>query len=372
MNYTESFNEYLPYFITLLKAVGIFLIGLGLSIVSKTLVSKGLSKIKVLGKETEFVQSFSKLVYYFILLITVVAVLEILGLKYITQPFVDLLNEILVYIPNIIGASLILFLGILLAKISKEFIKSLLITIKVEEFAKQYKLENLSGAIANFVYLIIILFVIMSSLNTLGITVISQPATQMIASILLTIPKIIAGLIIFGVIFFLGKLIAEATSKIVNDINIDEITNYLGITSEKLKFDKLVKYLILTFATLIGLSQAFSYIDAKTLSLLTHQLLEIIFKVLVASIIVFSAVFIGKQIEDKVENKNFGKGVRYLLTIMAIFLALPFIGISPEIIEIFVFTITLGLGVAFALAFGLGGKDIAKEVLKEVFQRNKN
>ncbi len=372
MNYNGVVNEYLPYLITLLKAIGIFLVGLGLSTVGKTLVSKGLSKIHILERETEFIQSFSKLVYYFILLITIVAVLEILGLKYITQPFIDLLNEVLVYIPNIIGAGLILFLGILLAKISKEFIKSLLITFKVEEFAKQYKIENLSGAVANFVYLIIILFVIMASLNALGITVISEPATQMIASILLTIPKVIAGLIIFGVIFFLGKLVAEIISKIVDDINIDEVANYLGISSEKLKFDKLVKYLILTFATLIGLSQAFSYVEATALSLLTQQLLEIIFKVLVASAIVFVAMFIGKQIEDKLENKNFGKGIKYLLILMSVFLALPFIGISPEIIEIFVFTITLGLGIAFALAFGLGGKDIAREILKDIFLKNKN
>ena len=372
MDYGELANQYTPYLIVILKAVGILLVGWGLANIGQTLASKGLSKIKVLKEETEFIQSFSKLIYYFILLITIVAVLEVLGLRYITQPFIDLLKGVLAYIPNLIGAGLILFLGILLAKITKEFVKSLLITLKLDEFAKQHNIENLSGAIANFVYLIMVLFVIMASLNALGITVISDPATEMIGSILLTIPKVIAGLIIFGVIFFLGKLLADIISKIVSDINVDDITNYLGISSEKLKFDKLIKYLILTFATLIGLSQAFSYIEANTLSLLTQQLLEILFKVLVASSIVFVAMFIGKQLEDKIENKNFGKGIKYLLILMSVFLALPFVGISPEIIEIFVFTITLGLGVAFALAFGLGGKDVAREILSDMFLKNKD
>ena len=372
MDYNGIVNEYLPYLVVFLKAAGILLLGWGLSNVGKTLTIKGLSKIKILKEETEFIQSFSKLVYYFILLITIVAVLEVLGLRYITQPFIDLLKGILVYIPNLIGAGLILFLGVLLAKITKEFIKSLLITLKFDDFAKQHNIENMSSAIANFVYLIIILFVIMASLNALGITVISEPATEMIGSILLTIPKVIAGFIIFGVIFFLGKLLADIVSKIVSDINIESITDYLGLSSEKLKFDKLVKYLILTFATLIGLSQAFSYIEATTLSLLTQQLLEITFKVIVASSIVFVAMFIGKQIEEKLENKTFGKGIKYLLILMSVFLALPFIGISPEIIEIFVFTITLGIGVAFALAFGLGGKDVAREILQDIFLKNKN
>ncbi len=360
-----SLEEYIPIVIVILKAIAIGLIGVGVASLLRTATIKGLMKVKHLEKETEFVQSLSSLVYYFILLITIVAVLEILGLKYITQPFIDLLNKVMSYIPNVIGAVIILFIGILLSKIAKDFIKSLLITLQIDDFAKKYKIDNLSGLVANFVYLVLVLIVIMASLNALNITIISQPATEMISSILLAIPKIVAASIVFGIIFFIGKLVAEIVAKIVDDINLDKIANEIGLSSDKLKFDSLVKYIIITFATLIGLSQAFDYIEATSLYALTQDFIQILFKVLVASMIIFAALYIGNQFENKLQNKDVGKIIKIGLILMVSLLVLSYIGISPEIITTLVLSLSFGVGLAFALAFGLGGKDVAKKFLEE-------
>jgi len=366
-----SLEEYIPIIVTILKAIAIGLVGFGIASLLKSGTVKLLSKIKYLEDEQEFVQNLSKLVYYFILLVTIIAVLEILGLKYITQPFIDLLNEVTSYIPNIIGAGIILFVGILLSKIAKDFIKSLLTTLKVDDFAKKYNIDNLSGLIANLVYLILVLFVIMASLNALNITVISKPATEMISSILIAIPRIIAASIVFGIIFFVGKLVAEIVAKVVDDINLDEIANKIGLSSTKVTFPNLVKYTIMTFATLIGLSQAFDYIEANSLYNLTQEFIEILFKVLVAAGLVMAAMYIGSQLEEKMANKTLGRITRIALTVMATLLILPFIGISPEIITTLVLSISLGIGLAFALAFGLGGKDVAKRFLEDLLFKNK-
>jgi len=366
-----SLEEYIPIIVTILKAIAIGLVGFGIASLLKSGTVKLLSKIKYLEDEQEFVQNLSKLVYYFILLVTIIAVLEILGLKYITQPFIDLLNEVTSYIPNIIGAGIILFVGILLSKIAKDFIKSLLTTLKVDDFAKKYNIDNLSGLIANLVYLILVLFVIMASLNALNITVISKPATEMISSILIAIPRIIAASIVFGIIFFVGKLVAEIVAKVVDDINLDEIANKIGLSSTKVTFPNLVKYTIMTFATLIGLSQAFDYIEANSLYTLTQEFIEILFKVLVAAGLVMAAMYIGSQLEEKMANKTLGRITRIALTVMATLLILPFIGISPEIITTLVLSISLGIGLAFALAFGLGGKDVAQKFLEEQLFKKK-
>jgi len=366
-----NYEQYIPTLIIILKAIAIALIGFGLASLLRTAATKGLSKINQLKDEKEFIQSLGNLVYYFVLLITVVAVLETIGLKYITKPFIDLLNEVMSYIPNIIGAGIILFIGILLAKIAKDFTKSLLITFKIDDFAKKYNIENLSGLVSNFVYLFLVLFVIMASLNALNITVISKPATDMISSILLAIPKIVAAAIVFGIIFFVGKLVAEIVAKILDDLNVDELAKEIGISSDRFKFQSLVKSVIITFATLIGLSQAFDYIEAESLYELTQSFIQIFFKVLVASAIIFAALYIGKQIEEKVQNKSIGRIVRIGLILMATLLVLPFVGIAPEIITTLVLALSLGVGMAFALAFGLGGKDVAHKILEDMFVKKK-
>ena len=361
----------MPYAVMAFKAVVIAVVGYIAAVIGKKITAKLLGSLESLKEQEEFVNSAGSLVYYLILLITVVAVLEALGLKYVTQPFLDLLNKVASYIPNVIGATVILVVGILLAKIAKEFTNSLVETFQLEELGKKYGIEDLGGALGNLVYIFILLFVIIAALNALQINAITAPAVSMLTAILDAIPKIVAALIVFGIIFYVGKIVADITAKIVDELNIDEIAKEIGISSDKLKFADLVKYTILTFAVLLGLSQAFHYLEAEALYQLTYQFTVIAFKLVVASVILFVGAYLGNVFEKRIENKTLGKTIKVAFITAAVFIALPYVGVSPQIIEIVVLSICFGVGLAFALAFGLGGKDFAAEVLKKLTKSDK-
>ncbi len=360
-----SIQAFMPYAITVLKAVIIAVIGYIIAIVGKKITYKATSEIGFFKEQKGLPESSAKLVYYLILLITVVAVLEALGLKYVTQPILDMLNKVASYIPNIIGAVVILVVGVFFAKIAKEFTNSLVETFQIEELGKKYGIEDLGGALGNFVYLFILLFVVIAALNALQIQSITAPAVSMLSAILTAIPKIAAAVLVFGIIFYVGKVIAEIAANIVDEINLDEIAKEIGISSDKLKFKDLVKYLILTFAVLLGLSQAFHYLNAKALYQLTENFTVIAFKLTVAAIIVFVGTYLGNQFERKVSNETLGKTLKWAFITASVIIALPYIGVSPEIIEVVVLSLSLGVGLAFALAFGLGGKEVAASILRK-------
>ena len=54
--------------------------------------------------------------YYLIMIIVLLIVLEILGISEVLAPLENMLNEFLMFIPNLIGAFLIAFIGYVLAK----------------------------------------------------------------------------------------------------------------------------------------------------------------------------------------------------------------------------------------------------------------
>ncbi|WP_457678000.1 mechanosensitive ion channel [Thermovibrio sp.] len=361
-----STQTVIQYSIVAIKAVVIAVIGWIIAVFSKKVIEKLVGSVETLRKHKGLPESAGKLAYYLVLLITTVAVLEVIGLKYVTEPFIDMLNKVANYLPNLIGATVILVVGIFFAKVAREFVNSFLETFQIEELGKKYGIEDLGGAIGNIVYLIIVLFVVIAALNTLQIEAITAPAVSMLTLILKAIPRIIAAIIVFGIIFFVGKVVAEITAKIVDELNIDEIAKEIGISSEKLKFADLVQYLILTFAVLLGLSQAFHYLEAQALYEITYQFTVIAFKIVVASVILFAGAYFGNLFEKKTDNKTVGKVVKYAFITAAVLIALPYVGVSPQIIEIAVFSICLGIGLAFALAFGLGGKEFAAEVLKKL------
>lgn len=361
-----STQTLIPYLLTAAKAVVIAVVGWFAAIFGKRLVEKLFNSIETLKRHEGLPQSAGKLTYYFILLVTVVAVLEVLGLKYVTEPFIDLLNKVASYIPNILGAAAILVVGIFFATVAKEFVNSLLETFQIEELGKKYGIEDLGGAIGNLVYLFIILFVAIAALNALQIEAITAPAVSMLTMILKAIPKIIAALVVFGIIFFVGKVVANIAANVVKELNIDEIAKEIGISSERLKFDELVKYLVLTFAVLLGLSQAFHYLGAEALYQLTYTFTTVAFKLIVGALILFAGAYFGNLFEKRTENRTIGRLVKYAFIVAALFIALPYIGVSPAVIEIIVFSISLGVGLAFALAFGLGGREVAGELLKKL------
>ncbi len=364
-------NAVIPYAVVAVKVVVIAIVGWIIAALAGASVRTICERFEVLKKQKDLPKSAGDLVYYLILLATIVAVLEALGLKYVTQPFLSLLDKIGAYLPNLIGAIVIMVVGGFFAKISREFVRSLLDTFQVKEIGEKYGIEDLSGATANFVYLMVLLFVAVAALNALEIEAISKPAVAMIGSILNAIPKIVAAIIIFAVIYYVGKFVADVTSKIVDELNFDEIAKVVGISSEKLKFGELVRYIIMAFAVLLGLAQAFHYIEAQALYSITYEFTVIAFKLIVASAIIFAGAYFGSIFENRVENKEIGKVIKVAFIVAAVFIALPYVGVSGEVIEIVVFSISVGLGLAFALAFGLGGKDIAAEVLKKLFLRER-
>ncbi|WP_456419137.1 mechanosensitive ion channel [Thermovibrio sp.] len=359
------------YAVIAVKAVVIAVIGWVLAVVGKNVVERIVGSIDALKKHEGLPQSAGRLTYYFVILVTTVAVLEVIGLKYVTEPFIDLLNKVAGYLPNLIGAAVILIVGTFFAKVAREFVDSLLETFQIEELGKKYGIEDLGGAIGNVVYLLIILFVAIAALNALQIEAITEPAISMLTMILNAIPRIVAAVVVFGIIFFVGKVVAGITAKIVDELNIDELAKEIGISSDKLKFEELIRYLILTFAVLLGLSQAFHYLEAEALYQLTYQFTVIAFKLVVAAVIIFAGAYLGNLFEKRTENEAIGKGVKYAFIIASIFIALPYVGVSPEIIEIVVFSVSLGVGLAFALAFGLGGKEAAAELLKKLLSSSK-
>ncbi|MEO2083697.1 MAG: mechanosensitive ion channel [Desulfurobacteriaceae bacterium] len=363
-------ESFLPYAVAAFKALVVFVVGWLVAAGAREVTSKLLGKLELLKEQKEFVRSISNLAYYFILLVTFVGVLEILGLKYVTQPFLDLLNEVASYLPNLIGAGLILFLGILFARIAREFVRSLLETFGIGEFGKKYGVENLGGAVADAVYLFVVLFVVISALNALQIDAVTRPAVLMLSSILEAVPKVIAALLIFGIIYYVGRFVADVAVKLIDDLNLEKIAGELGLSSEKVNFESLVRYLILTFSVLLGLSQAFHYLEAEALYRLTYSFTVVAFKLVVASLILFAGAYLGNLFEKKVEKEEIGRFIKVAFILAALFLALPYVGVSPEVVEIVVFSVSFGLGLAFALAFGLGGKSVAEEMLRKLFSKD--
>ncbi len=204
-NLLTSIFAFFPKF---LAALLIFVFGITIARWVKRLIINSLEKMR-LGAEVEKtpIHSFLKnadvttkieviianIVYWILILIVLQTSITLLGLSAVS----DILNRILLYIPNIFSAVLILFFGVLLAGLAEALVKG---AVK----AVDGKSARLLGTITSYLIMVV---AIMASISELGI------AQQFITTLF---TGLIAGIALaFGLAFGLGS--KDTVGKIMDE-----------------------------------------------------------------------------------------------------------------------------------------------------------
>ena len=122
-------------------------------------------------------------------------------------------NNILDYVPGILGALFVLFIGWLIAKGIKALIVRLLKKTSWDErLFKGSSMGNTNVFIGNIFYYVVMIVVILIVLEILGVDQVLTPLENMLGEFLAFIPTLL-GAVLFG---FVGYLLAKFVSNLVN------------------------------------------------------------------------------------------------------------------------------------------------------------
>ena len=219
-----------------LIALAILVIGLIIAKVIRKLAQKALGRVDMLHREnsdgtvTDLATPIATLIYYIIVLFVLIAVLGKMGLTDVLDPLKNMANQFLGYVPNLIGAGIVAYVGWILAKIISEFV-GLSLGKADEQLALRTGNDDIqvSKLGSTFVFAAILLPIIVAALGILDIEAISGPATAMIQQLMSAIPNIIGAAIIHAVTYFVAKFVVQILSGILDGLNIDEMPQKLGI-----------------------------------------------------------------------------------------------------------------------------------------------
>ncbi|MBP5280948.1 MAG: mechanosensitive ion channel, partial [Lachnospiraceae bacterium] len=197
-----------------LAAILWLLIAFGIATVVKNLVIKMLKALKVdkyltkWGVTTETKNSaidfVGKLVYFVIFLLFLPVALGKLGLSSVASPIVSVVDSFLRIVPNLVAASVVLVVGLFIAKLVKDLLIPILKALKIDALQQKAGVQaseatSFSVVLANIVYAVIVLVVISAALSMLGIAAIYAPANQIVTAIFKAIPLIICAILIIAI-----------------------------------------------------------------------------------------------------------------------------------------------------------------------------
>ncbi|MDV7140710.1 mechanosensitive ion channel [Maribacter sp. TH_r10] len=374
---SSSLGDYLP---NTIAAILILIIGSLIAGFIKRLITKLIKRTKIddrLSSDKMKLSSFiGKLVYFLAMIFVFMLALEKLGMTNVLDPVKNLLNNFLAFVPNIVGAGLVGYIGYMLATIVSELVG--LSGDTIQNFVPKLRLPNnlnLVGILKKLVFIFIFIPMLITALNILNMDTISEPATVMLEQFFAAIPRILVAVIIL--IFFVvgGRFVSQLLSDLLENLKINELLssmNLEGITA-KTNIPKLVGNLAFFFIVLFGLMTAIEKLEFIKLTEILNNIAGVAGNILFGMIILIIGNWISGIAYKSLSKSNNNQFVASILRIcvLAIFLAmgLKTMGIGDEIINM-AFGITLAtVAITIALSFGLGGRAAAGKQMERILDK---
>ena len=322
-------------------------------------------------------ESLGKIVSLLIWLFGLLIILRVLGLGGVDAPIQTLLNSIMGFVPNLLGAAIIFFIGMVVARIVRDLVVTALQTVDFDKWANRGGIDAVTGnstiskTIGTIIYVLIIIPIAILALEALNLESVSGPASDMLRMILEAIPNIIGAAIILGIGYLISKFVVQIITEILPGLGVDQSVAALDILPAKTSLTAVLARIAQVAIMLFFAIAAMRLLGFAELTSILDQVLELGGRVIFGSIVIAVGFLIANLLSRIVGGPDEGSLastiVRYATIILFTFMGLQFMGVGQEIVQTAFTALVIGGAAAAALAFGWGGRHVAGKLLENLY-----
>lgn len=376
-NYRFSESLAMEWAEKLLIALAILVVTWILAKAAKWAFAKLVDNVKFLQRDTSsgdsVGESLGKIVSLLIWLFGLLAILQVFALSGVIEPVQVLLNNIMEFIPGLIGAALVFFLGVVIARIARDLTVTTLQTVDFDKWANRGGVDEMTGntaisrTIGTIVYVVIVIFFAIAALNILSIEAISEPATRMLELIFDAIPRIIGAAIILGLGYLISRFVVQITKEVLPGLGVDRAVDAMEVLPGEAKASSIIARIAQIAILIFAAIAATRLLGFPELTAILDEILELGGRVIFGAVVIgfgfLIANLLARLLAGTSEGTLASTIVRYVTIVLFVFMGLQFMGVGEEIVEMAFAALVIGAAVAGALAFGLGGREAASRIL---------
>eukprot|EP01013_Petalomonas_cantuscygni_P008534 TRINITY_DN2125_c0_g1_i1.p1 TRINITY_DN2125_c0_g1~~TRINITY_DN2125_c0_g1_i1.p1 ORF type:complete len:416 (-),score=121.23 TRINITY_DN2125_c0_g1_i1:20-1267(-) len=349
---------------------------------AKWAFAKLVDNVKFLQRDTSagtsVGEALGKIVSLLIWLFGLLVILRVLGLGGVDAPIQTLLNSIMGFVPNLLGAAIIFFIGIVVARIVRDLVVTFLQTVDLDKWANRGGIDTVTGnsaisrTIGTIAYVLIIIPVAILALEALQLETVSGPASDMLRMILEAIPNILGAAVILGIGYLISRFVVQIISEVLPGLGVDQSVAAMEILPASTSLTTIVARVAQIAIMLASAIAATHLLGFPELTAILDQILELGGRVIFGSVVILAGFLIGnmlaKIIGGAAEGNMAGTIVRYATIILFTFMGLQFMGVGEEIVQTAFTALVIGGAAAAALAFGWGGRHVAGKLLEDIYE----
>ncbi|MBI4350652.1 MAG: hypothetical protein HY550_04380 [Elusimicrobia bacterium] len=214
-----------------------------------------------------------------------------------------------------------------------------------------------------------------------------QPVMEVWAKFSEYVPKLVAAFtfVLFGL--FIARLASSLLEQFLRRIKFDSYTSRVGINEILIRFGlgksftQVISFVVYWALLLVFLVTAANILNLTVISEILRRFVDFLPNLMAAIFIGFGGLLFARFMADIVMNSAVSNNLRggsslsrivhFVIVVFTLIAAIEQLGIKMKMIIGGINIILASLGLAFAIAVGLGAKDIARDVLRNLFTENK-
>ncbi|ANF82350.1 hypothetical protein A3K93_09205 [Acinetobacter sp. NCu2D-2] len=311
---------YWDQFHPIISAIAILLIGWVIALLVAAGVKKVLQKLgtnqrlsNATGHRSNIENIVARVVFWIILVMAVIGALNVLNLTSVSGPFSNMIQQFLLFIPQLLAAVAVAFVGWIVANLVKVGLQKLLNRTQLDEkLSADVGVSPLSENISEIVYWLILLLFLPIVLSILGLTGLLYPIQNMVNEVVGYLPNIfIAGVIIF-VGYILAKIVRGIIEGLLGSLNVQQQAEKVGIFKNT-NLPHLIGSFIFAVILITSLIIAFEALGIEAISqpatAMLYQIMNAIPQIIAAALILIIAFVVSKLVANLVTEVVAGTGV---------------------------------------------------------------
>jgi hypothetical protein len=305
-----------------LGAIAIFVVGWIIALILAAAVKQLLSRFSLNHKVNQSTQAKSSLdverilariVFWFILIVAIVAGLNVLNLQAVGAPFSQMITQVLAFIPTLIAAAVVSLVAWLVATVVRTGLSRALAKTQLDEkLSQEVGLASLSQNLVEICYWLVWLVFLPMVLSILGLTGLLAPVQLMLSDAISYLPNLFIAAVILLAGYILAKIVRAIVEGLVASTGLQTQIEKLGLFKST-QLARVLGSLVFSLIVLTSLIIAFDALGVDAISqpatAMLNQVMLAIPNILAATIILILSYVIAKFVGKLLSEILLGTGI---------------------------------------------------------------
>ena len=312
--------------------------------------------------------------YWFVLLLFLPAVLDVLAIEGLFAPVRTFLERILAFIPNVLAAILILATGWFAAKFARRASSNLLEAAGFDRLGDAAGLDAWSGSsrlselAGRVVQVLVLVPATIAALDALSMRSVTEPAIAMLGRGLSAIPSLLGAGLLLAASYLGARAVNRLVVRGLAAAGFDDLVARLGFAAAadgSRAPSAVVGLLLVPTIVLLASIEALALVGFASLAGLLTDFVVFAANVLVGLAILALGLYLSRAVADAVRSSGAGQAqllaitARVAVLVLSAAMALQQMRVGTEILVVAFAIVAGSIGVGAAIAFGLGAREVA-------------